>query len=224
MSIFDDLKAEFPREKVSWRAQTMTRDGDKAMALAYIDARDVMERLDDVCGPENWQDRYEVHGAKTVCYLSIRIEDEWIVKADGAGDTAVEAEKGSISDAFKRAAVKWGIARYLYALPAQWVPCESYERNGKRYFKRFTADPWQRVPVKDADNDASAKTLSKAEARTIYEALQTALRSRLDDCTPAELSEWAKSQAEQINRLPSDWRDSFRAEFTEALNQLKEAA
>lgn len=59
MSIFDQLKAEFPRESISWRAQSVTKDGTKAMALAYIDARDVMNRLDDVCGPGGWQDRYE---------------------------------------------------------------------------------------------------------------------------------------------------------------------
>lgn len=136
------LFAEFPKDAISWRAQTLTKDGDKAMALAYIDARDVMDRLDDVCGASDWQDRYEFHGARTVCYLSIRVDNEWITKADGAGDSDVEAEKGAISDALKRAAVKWGVGRYLYDLPAPWVPCESYERNGKKYWKRWTADPW----------------------------------------------------------------------------------
>src|SRR3546814_7926738 len=29
---------------------------DAAAALAYIDARDVMRRLDDVCGPAGWQE------------------------------------------------------------------------------------------------------------------------------------------------------------------------
>ena len=94
MSIFDQLKAEFPRNAVSWRAQSMKQDGTAALALAYIDARDVMNRLDEVCGAGGWQDRYEVHGAKTICYLSVRIDGEWITKADGAGDADVEAEKG----------------------------------------------------------------------------------------------------------------------------------
>ena len=34
----------------------------------------------------------------------------------------MEAEKGRISDAFKRAAVHWGVGRYLYNLPNVWVP------------------------------------------------------------------------------------------------------
>jgi hypothetical protein len=143
------LSAEFPREAISWRAQSVTKDGTKAMAMAYIDARDVMDRLDTVCGPINWQDRYEFHGTRTICYLSIRIGEEWITKADGAGDSDVEAEKGAISDALKRAAVKWGVGRYLYALETPWVPCEAYETEyqGKKKWnwKRWTADPWSFV-------------------------------------------------------------------------------
>lgn len=139
------LFAEFPRDAISWRAQSLTRDGDKAMALAYIDARDVMDRLDSVLGADSWQDRYEFSGARTICYISVKIGDEWVTKADGAGDTAVEAEKGAISDAFKRAAVKWGIGRYLYAMPAPWVPCETSEYNGKKQWKRWREDPWSHV-------------------------------------------------------------------------------
>lgn len=140
------LKDEFPRNAVSWRAQSMKQDGTAALALAYIDARDVMNRLDDVCGPSGWQDRYEVHGAKTICYLSVRVDGEWITKADGAGDTDVEAEKGSISDAFKRAAVKWGIGRYLYDLDAPWVACKSRAgSNGKLYWQSWSEDPWSKV-------------------------------------------------------------------------------
>lgn len=123
------LAEPFPPENISWRVGSTTQDKKKGMALAFIDARDVMERLDAVCGPENWQDRYEFHGARTLCYLSIRIDGEWITKADGAGDSDVEAEKGAISDALKRAAVKWGVGRYLYDLAAPWVEIEQAGRS-----------------------------------------------------------------------------------------------
>jgi len=144
--IWQQLRAEFPQQSVHWRGQTVTKNGDKALALAYVDARDVMERLDAVLGPENWSDQYEVSGSRTLCRLSIRHDgQEWITKCDGAGDTDYEAEKGSISDAFKRAAVKFGVARYLYDLPAPWVPCETFEKNGKKVFKKFTDNPWNYV-------------------------------------------------------------------------------
>jgi len=148
MEIWNKLAAEFPREQISWRAQNITQEGDKAMALAYIDARDVMDRLDTVCGPANWQDRYEFSGNTAICYLSILPgrDELWVTKADGAGSTDVEAEKGQISDAFKRAAVRFGIGRYLYAMPTIWVPCDSYKnKQDKLVWKKWKADPWDYV-------------------------------------------------------------------------------
>jgi hypothetical protein len=59
----------------------------------------------------------------------IRCDAEWLWKADGAGDTDVEAEKGALSDAFKRAAVRWGVGRYLYGLPSPWVEVEPAGRS-----------------------------------------------------------------------------------------------
>jgi hypothetical protein len=150
------LRAPFPREDVEWRAQTVTKDGNKALAFPYIDARAVSDRLDEVCGPENWQCRYAFSpdGKKTLCEIGIRCGEEWVWKADGAGDTDVEAEKGALSDAFKRAGVKWGIARYLYSLPQVWVPCKSELFKDKMQFRGFTADPWTYVP-RDADRPAN---------------------------------------------------------------------
>lgn len=126
-----ELAAPFIPEAIHWRAQTLTKDGSKALALAYLNARDVMDRLDGVCGAAGWQDSYhETATGRVICSLSINIGGVWITKSDGAGNTAVEAEKGGISDAFKRAAVKWGVGRYLYDLANVWAPCE-VNQNGK---------------------------------------------------------------------------------------------
>lgn len=213
--MLEGLHAEFPREAISWRAQSLTKDGDKAMALAYIDARDVMQRLDKVVGPANWQDRYEFHGARTVCYLSIRVNDEWITKADGAGDSDVEAEKGAISDALKRAAVKWGIGRYLYDLDAPWVPCESYERNGKHYWKRWKADPWRYV------NDAPRQ--SAAEMKRGLASIDDDL---LDCHSPADVLKCAESWKHIFARdgWTSSYIDAAREKFTARKRALEEAA
>lgn len=134
-----ELHAPYPAAEIEWRVGSTNGEKTSGLALAYLTARHVMERLDAVCGPENWQDRYEFHGARTVCYLSIRVDGEWITKADGAGDSDVEAEKGAISDALKRAAVKWGIGRYLYDLGNIWVELEpagrSYRIKKNQYAK-----------------------------------------------------------------------------------------
>lgn len=124
MTDLGKLSAPFPPERVSWRVGSTTQDKKRGMALAYCDARDVMARLDEVCGVGGWQCRYPHANGKTVCEIGIKVGDEWIWKADGAGDSDVEAEKGALSDAFKRAAVRWGIGRYLYDVDSPWIEIE----------------------------------------------------------------------------------------------------
>lgn len=126
---FDKLKAPFPADWIEWRVGSTNRDKTKGMALAYIDARSVMDRLDDVCGAAGWQCKYSHANGKTVCDIGILCETTWVWKADGAGDTDFEAEKGALSDAFKRAAVRWGIGRYLYDLKAPWVAIEAFGKS-----------------------------------------------------------------------------------------------
>lgn len=104
----DELKDPFPIERVKYR------QGPGGKQLAYIDARDVADRLDEVVGQAFWQNRYTCVNGVTVCEIGIKVDVEWAWKADGAPETTIEAEKGALSDAFKRAGVKWGIARYLY--------------------------------------------------------------------------------------------------------------
>lgn len=140
------LKEPFEPDRVSWRVGSTTKDKKKGMALAYIDARDVMQRLDEVCGPENWQCDYPHAGQKTVCRIGIRIDGEWIWKANGAGDTDIESEKGALSDAFKRAAVLWGIGQYLYDLDAPWVTLDTREGNdGKTYVNGIARHEFTRL-------------------------------------------------------------------------------
>ncbi|WMT88238.1 Rad52/Rad22 family DNA repair protein [Pelagibacterium sp. 26DY04] len=145
-----DLHRPFPAEAIHWRAQMVTKarqsDGYAALALAYLDARDVMDRLDQVCTPANWQsEHFDAGNGRMGCRIGILINDAWVWKSDGAGDTDIEAEKGAFSGALKRAAVSWGIGRYLYDLGNVWVPCDAYEQGGKPKFKKFVADPWAHV-------------------------------------------------------------------------------
>jgi hypothetical protein len=91
------------------------RQGPGGRMLDYIDARFVMDRLDDLLGPANWQNLYDLgSNGKVSCRIGINVDGEWVWKSDGAGETDIEGEKGSFSDAFKRAAVHWGIGRDLY--------------------------------------------------------------------------------------------------------------
>lgn len=130
MDILNKLKEPFDPRLIHWRVGATNKDKTKGIALAYVDARDVMKRLDDVVGFDKWQDEYiETPSGRLICRLGLRINNEWIWKSDGAGETDVEGEKGAISDAFKRAAVKWGPARYLYSLKNVWVPIKPAGRS-----------------------------------------------------------------------------------------------
>lgn len=160
------LAAPFPRASVHWRIQgtPKPRDGRHyGLALAYIDARDVMDRLDSVCGIDGWQSEFtETARGRIVCRIGIRTPEGWVWKADGAGDTDVEGEKGALSDALKRAAVSWGIGRYLYRLSSPWVPCDVRDNNGKIAWRKWSADPWSFVG--DAPEEQSQTEVEAAIA------------------------------------------------------------
>jgi hypothetical protein len=136
------LAAPFAADQVDWKAQAVS--GNRALAVPYIDARTVMDRLDRVLGPGNWWDAYTVQPCgSVVCRLTIVIEGACVTKED-VGSPSEQSDKGdqlkaAFSDALKRAAVKWGIGRYLYSLPKQWV---DYDPQKKRLLSTPTLPTW----------------------------------------------------------------------------------
>ena len=97
------------------KGEVKERKGPGGKMLSYVDARQVQNRLDEVVGTENWQTHFSEVCGNYCCTLSLKIDGEWVAKSDGAGETSIEGDKGGFSDAFKRAAVSFGIARYLYS-------------------------------------------------------------------------------------------------------------
>lgn len=142
----DDLRKPFPPDAISWRVGSTNADKSKGMALAYLDARDVMGRLDAVCGAL-WQAEYvPMPNGTCCCRIGIKVGDEWVWRANGAinltdssnSDQKEMTEKGSYSDAFKRAAVLWGVGQYLYDLDSPWVAIEPMGRSYKIAQHEFT--------------------------------------------------------------------------------------
>ena len=125
MDIFDRLKAPFSPEDIEFRVGSTTRDKSKGLALAYVTSRAIMDRLDSVLGPTEWQNEVKVCDDGVIATLTIRVGGEWIMRQDGAQFTNIEAFKGGISDALKRVAVLYGIGRYLYSLPQEWVELDN---------------------------------------------------------------------------------------------------
>ncbi|MGZ6391646.1 MAG: Rad52/Rad22 family DNA repair protein, partial [Ktedonobacterales bacterium] len=87
-------------------------------------------RLDAVVGAGNWSfdwtplviEKGEVMIAKGTLTVY------GISKADAGSASNFEQTLGAVSHSFKRAAVHWGIGRYLYNLSTAWV---SVEKNGR---------------------------------------------------------------------------------------------
>lgn len=129
----DLKKLSQPMKNVRWRVQSFkdTTKGLKAICVAYVDARDVQERLDEVCGVANWQDRYKEVKGNLFCEIGILINGEWVWKSDVGTESNIEKEKGEASDSFKRAAVMWGIGRELYKLKPLVIP--ALNNRGKKY-------------------------------------------------------------------------------------------
>jgi len=131
-SILKSLAETMPYK---WRVQSFSKYDATAQCVAYIDARQVMERLDDVC---EWQDKYYEVCGQLYCSIGIKIDGEWHWRTDCGVESNVEKEKGQASDAFKRAAVKWGVGRFLYSLKIRKV-----NTNGKKDEKnRFPFVTW----------------------------------------------------------------------------------
>lgn len=116
---FKALQDFFESDALEWRIQ---QAGEKhgrvwAICVPYVTNRAIQVRLDEVAGPENWRNEFRPGpDGGVMCGISIRVGGEWVTKWDGAENTDVEGVKGGLSGAMKRAAVQWGIGRYLYAL------------------------------------------------------------------------------------------------------------
>jgi len=137
--ILDGLAAFFEPKTISWKPQSVTKDKTRALAVAYIDARDVMRRLDLVAAGD-WEFRWEpdgnnVHGMLTVCGVTREDVGEWSESAQDQGKT----RKAAVSDALKRCAVQFGVGRYLYYLPARWV---AYDEDHKRFAEEPQLPAW----------------------------------------------------------------------------------
>lgn len=131
-----DLAAPTPPEEVR------QRQGPGGRMLDYIDARFVYDRLDTVVGAENWQDRFEDSRFPNAIRAGIGIlvdtgdgGSAWVWKWDVGVASDIEPEKGAHSEAIKRAAVHWGIARDLYGREPQPQPGQ------------YQQQPQQRPPV-----------------------------------------------------------------------------
>jgi hypothetical protein len=166
-----------PIDPADVRFKPAVVSGNRALALHYIDARAVQDRLDDVLGIDGWEDDYEVlPDGSVMCRLRVKIGDQWLMKVD-VGSPSEQPDggdrlKAAFSDGLKRAAVKFGIGRYLYRLPSQWVDWDPQR-------KQFVRPPALGAPPQAKLQPVPAKdpVIDDEERRQLSEALANAGKS-----------------------------------------------
>ena len=135
------LRQPFNPADVDFRPQGKPSGNGKVQAVCYIDARTVADRLDDVVGPGAWEFTYEplVTANGQVQIAKGRLSIHGVVKEDVGEASNFDPSKGCVSDALKRAAVLWGIGRYLYGIGGEWVTPDQYGRISNDDVKRLRA-------------------------------------------------------------------------------------
>jgi hypothetical protein len=125
--VWAKLAAPVPAGVISWRQDgKVTARDDKYFArfVAYIEANTVRERLDTVV-PGEWDLTLELlppiageEGDGAQCSFKARLQILGVIREDvGTGRDYKQAS----TDAFKRAAVRFGIAHELYAYEQNWI-------------------------------------------------------------------------------------------------------
>lgn len=142
------LREPFRKEELEFRVGATNNEKNMGLALAYVQARAIQNRLDELFGVDGWTVSYKEISAGFICSLSIKINDRWVTKEDGAGMTEYESVKGGISNAFKRVTSSgFGIGRYLYNAKKNWYPIR---QQGRGYV--FTE-----TPVLELNNEIEIK-------------------------------------------------------------------
>lgn len=178
--VYEILKRPFPSKDIQWRIGRKNKNGDKAIVLAYVDARAIQERLDEAF--DTWKTEYtpvdmgtmEIdtrNGTETkhvkgfLCEI-IGCKDSWVMSRQDGGDcTDFEPFKGGLSSAFKRAGAALGIGRYLYDLGETWVEIDKYGNFDPPQLPDWALPEEERGKAKPAK-----RTVKTTTANTVSEA------------------------------------------------------
>ena len=177
--IWSRLAEPLPNGVVYWRqdGKVIARDGKYfARFVAYIEANTARERLDAVV-PGEWDLTLELlpplpglddtaDGGS--CSFKARLQILGVIREDvGTG----RDYKAAATDAFKRAAVRFGIAHELYAYEQNWVSMDGDGRNAKPledpgvvYARRFGPTNGASLPAEPVAAD-NASDVADAPAR-----------------------------------------------------------
>lgn len=161
------LTDPFPFEAVSYRVVATSGDKKRGQIAFYLNARDVMNRLDEI--DADWSDAYRPLAGKNVeCQLTVNGRTRCDVGEPNEGGQA-DPMKSAYSDAFKRAAVKFGIGRYLYESERIWVDLDDRKQPKPTEVKRIR-DAYERLVSGETPEPVSAPAAEPNEPRADWNA------------------------------------------------------
>lgn len=221
-TLFTSLAAPFERGQVKQKTETSRKTG-KSWSCDYVTARTVMIRLDEVLGPENWWDDFTPLEHSVICRLTIRLPDGSLVtKVDAGGYAGMEDEgdddKSGFADAFKRAAVKFGISRYLYRDGVATLTGSSPAPAAAE----IPAELPTSTQISTGITPAPAAVAKDREITTGYQLYQWASKCRIDprliawitmtfDRYPAKITNWSKDQVAAAQPKIKEYLEAKRA-------------
>jgi hypothetical protein len=229
------LSRPFDPKEVEVKVQVVSKDRTKGQVVAYVDARTVLDRLDEAVGPTGWSDTYDVltNGTnaltkETVEEVSRLVEVKCTLTVLGISKEDVgegDSLKAAFSDALKRAAVKFGVGRYLYRLPKVWVDLdekgniknpEAVKRSllgSQTDHATLKEDSSSRPPTQDGASTRRSDSVTEAQLRYIHK-LWKELAADGDD-----IHEYASAI---LNRDVSSLKELTRSEASKLIEAIKE--
>jgi hypothetical protein len=150
-TLLEQLSEPFAKEDIFWRAGAVSRDKKRAQALAYAEPRVYEDRLNEIC-PGDWSVKFIPWGeSRLICELTIHgVTRSSTGEFDTEKRNAIAEGTVAEAQAFKRACSKFGLGRYLYELPVQWMDFDEEKNRLKetpdipaRFLPRITSSEAQ---------------------------------------------------------------------------------
>jgi hypothetical protein len=164
------LEMPFSAKHIEWRLGAVNDSKSLGRALPSVATSAIEDRFSEVVGFGGWEAKYRVVEAEVAvhklvymfCAISLSIEGGWVTREDCVAITASSEsgrERGdpmraAMADAFKRAAARWGVGRYLYEITPPLVELVDG--------KRFAAPP--SLPANLLPNGESPEECVAAES------------------------------------------------------------
>jgi hypothetical protein len=220
--LFAALAAPFEPGELKIRSQA-------GRQMPYVTARTIMNRLDEVLGPENWWDDFVPLEHSVICRLTIRLPDGAILtKCDAGGYAGLadpgDADKSGFADAFKRTAVKFGVGRYLYrdgvANFARNTPSKAVEVRPESAVVAALVGPPAAVALRDSSAPASDGGMANPRTGRALFAWTKDQDEKFEYGLLRHLNAWGKTQEFPARMV--DWdQERVSQAFVEACRRVR---